>query len=430
MRFFKMSTYEYETADLYRYLKEGFDPGAYPYQLLGFLDYMGIEYDHDKEDYEVMDDWLQSASPDDIQQFQDYVQAEPSYGNDPMAPATEHLMFPKIAKPQWLVHFSDNTDDIVKNGFTHGHRDFYGLGLTTYYTDEYRHREPGYNFALDAQSRVARQVAADGKYGGDAVVFWGGGVEAYHNGDEEDQIIFWGPGIKTDMIFPISRSQEDWRADDASGRTRKEGSFSEVVQWVVDNYRMLQQIRNARHSGSISKNDWYRCSQSDKNTNKHLRPSGGVEQGDVAPGKKLGPEWVYHHIKPEDVAIIEREGMQGGSFTPKPGFRFTYGDTWLAVRKSDLMNTQEHQYGKVVAIEPDWSVDKETGNALNTIPPERIMLVDNRGRVIRPLCSSPLRPDDRLQGLPQMPTAGAKQKMLETCPGNSQFSIKGFEELR
>ena len=122
-----------------------------------------------------------------------------------------------------------------------------------------------------------------------------------------------------------------------------------------------------------------------------------AETQEFQAGKKLGPGWLYHNIWAKDIPIIEKEGMQAGSFTDNPGFDFGR-DAWVAVRKEDLRHPAEHQYGDVVAYEPQWEaaswrdeiqVDPSGANVHSkeqwTVPASRVALVDKRGRLIRML---------------------------------------------
>jgi len=252
MRFFNIKTaYDPQMSGLHQYLKGGFDPYDYLWAIPAFLDEEEVAYDEDDE--EAAEKWLAHASPEDVESFKNHIESSGEYGNYSDRPATEFFMHPSIATPDWLVHFTDDPYRIASEGFIYGHWSYEGLGLTTYYTDSARKREPGFNFALGADSRKASEVAADEKYGHDAVVFWGSGVEAYHVGDEEDQIVFWGPTVKPNMIFPILRGNSEWRVDDDEGRERKTGTFREVVDWVENNYRMLQQIRAKRQRRASTK---------------------------------------------------------------------------------------------------------------------------------------------------------------------------------
>jgi len=81
---------------------------------------------------------------------------------------------------------------------------------------------------------------------------------------------------------------------------------------------------------------------------------------------------VYHNTSHEFLDQIRQEGLTAGTFSTRP---IDFGeDTWLAVEESDLGETQNHQYGNVIALEPNWD------NLV--IPKEKIFLVNKSGKVI------------------------------------------------
>lgn len=100
--------------------------------------------------------------------------------------------------------------------------------------------------------------------------------------------------------------------------------------------------------------------------------------------KRLGKEWVFHNIWSADIPAVEKEGLQGGSFSQAPGFDFGK-DAWIAVRLSDLRNPKNHQYGSITAIEPQWGPGYGKNDGFHVIPADRVALVDRRGRLIRML---------------------------------------------
>ena len=235
MNWYREATYAPEIGMLNRYLKTGFDPYDYTWELEnkylpGFAEWcdMGAEQ------------WIEQASPEELADFRKFIeQRRPDMGTD--SPAYEHLAYEHFVTPQWLIHFTNDAKDISENGFKYGFDDLQGLGLTTWFTEARRKRGPGFNFAYPAEGRGARRH--EGSYGSEAVIFWGGGVQGYHMGDAESQIIFWGPSIKTEMIFPLySQGRDEWECRDRNGRVIIGGrSLEFLVPWVIANYRMLQQ---------------------------------------------------------------------------------------------------------------------------------------------------------------------------------------------
>lgn len=115
------------------------------------------------------------------------------------APTWAHLSAwkPRLLPPStWLVHWSRNADDVAEHGFRRGVEDIDRLGLTTYLGQSAKSR-PGYNFAF----QLHNGANDDRKYGDACVVFQSAGLEAYHGGDDEDQVIFWGPSITSAPVL-------------------------------------------------------------------------------------------------------------------------------------------------------------------------------------------------------------------------------------
>jgi hypothetical protein len=246
MNWLERHAYNQEIGFLNRYLKSPADPYEYIHDVRKFLDHSGVDYDEeefDDDEFGAGEKWLSQASQAEIAQFLEYAQAGSS-DNDPYSrPVKETLSYNRLAKPGWLVHFTNDPWGIAHKGFIYGHEELEGLALTTWKTNESRHSYPGFNFALNPDSRDADFVARQGKYGKHAVIFWAAGVEAYHFGDEENQVIFWGPSVNRNMIFPIEKRDGEWTVSDGYGYVRKSGDFGDVVSWVEDNYRLLQQVQ-------------------------------------------------------------------------------------------------------------------------------------------------------------------------------------------
>lgn len=241
------ASYSNEIGYLNRYLKEGFDPNDYEFELKTYLENQGQEFDEDLEYYDIAQEWLGKASKEDLEKFKKWVQNRPP-SDMTDSPAYEAMSYNSFVKPTWLVHFTDDPYSIAKEGFKYGHEDTHGLALTTWYTNEARKRHAGYNFAFKVGSRDARICARQNKYGKHAVVFWGAGVEAYHSGDEEDQIIIWGPSVNTNLIFPVLNEEGSWVVNDWRNDKLliKDDDFDKVSSWVVNNNQMLQQIRSKK----------------------------------------------------------------------------------------------------------------------------------------------------------------------------------------
>lgn len=254
--------YSPENAYLRDYFRNGFDPYDYQYKIKDFIESNEeedlYEYFENLDDYEVFDQWIAKASDDEKESFKEFISSSTS--DDGYGPAYQTMSFEKHVPATWLVHFTNNPNSIAQGGFEFGHSEFEGLALTTHKTEKGRMREPGYNFAFELGSRdMKNALSGDGsKYGNGAVIFWGDGVKAYHSGDQEDQVVFWGEKVNRSMIFPIVMSKETghWTALDNNDQVRKESEdFMEVADWVVRNYRLLQQVEtkntNRRRERSI-----------------------------------------------------------------------------------------------------------------------------------------------------------------------------------
>lgn len=150
--------------------------------------------------------------------------------DDPYSPA--YLAFGNVSGPtaaeEWLVHFSDDADDIASHGFRYGQPDERLLALTTHFTDAVRRREPGWNFGFEAGSPEAYVASRRSKYGRHAVLFRARHVLAMHYGDMERQAIFWGPSVRAFAL--LERDGSRWSVRLASGGGEAcGGDFSAAV---------------------------------------------------------------------------------------------------------------------------------------------------------------------------------------------------------
>lgn len=240
----KQASYSNEIAGLNRYLKEGFDPYDYQFEIKDFLESNGQETAEDKEEYEIFEEWIEKASKEEIASFKHWIEnRDPRSRFEGDAPVYEAMSYSNFVKPTWLIHFTNDPSSISQNGFLYGHEDTGGLALTTWKTD--RKKTPGYNFAFEIGSRYADYAARSSKYGKHAVVFWGAGVKAYHYGDEEDQVIIWGQSVNKSLIFPVWNEDGEWVFKDIrSDKIMAKGEdVNEIAYWIRDNNRALQNIR-------------------------------------------------------------------------------------------------------------------------------------------------------------------------------------------
>lgn len=173
---------------------------------------------------------------------------------------------------EWLIHFTPNVNAVAKYGFTKGTQDFGHLAVTH---GENQDKE-GYNFAFiadKATNEEAKYYLGD-EDGGGAVMFKADGIEAYHEGDDQDQVIFWGPSARNFIPIYHGNIQElgyvnTEKANDffnnrghvnswyVLGRNNKllysHSNIHRVVKWVEKNYF---QYRNGLFQNAKTKNDY------------------------------------------------------------------------------------------------------------------------------------------------------------------------------
>lgn len=282
--------YNIPVSVLNQYLRKGFSPSDYLYLLEEFIEKTDPEYldniqrliDINKSNLFQQGDlyygdidfylekWIENATPEQQANFQKWVEEKNLDTSRDNAPPYESMEYRGFIKPTWLVHFTDDPDNISTEGFQKGWPDISGLGYTTYYSKE--HREPGYNFAFDAaDNRNIRSTARTGKYGKHAVLFWGSGVEAYHYGDEEHQIIVWGPSIDTNTIVPIYNQYDKWvveRTGKYEGYPMFESEdINDVINWAINNINMIRQTlkkwkpQQRKQKASSFNGNWYKKAQ-------------------------------------------------------------------------------------------------------------------------------------------------------------------------
>ena len=179
--------------------------------------------------------------------------------NDPAnAPTWVHMSLQKkqlLPRSTWLVHFTDNPSDIADQGFTIGMDQMDRLGLTTWIkNDSFDKKSGGYNFAFRALSQYANNAAYEKKYGADAVIFQNSGVEAYHYGDEENQIMFHGKDVDHRNIVVLRRSEGDWIVKGNKPKRLKSGKiyyeeidlftgeYENCVKWVIQNFAQYRRV--------------------------------------------------------------------------------------------------------------------------------------------------------------------------------------------
>jgi hypothetical protein len=253
-RTLKTAGYSTELADLRDYVRGGTNPYDYAHFVEDFLEdhpehQPEEEYDGEPDSYEYGYYWLDRASEAQQKAFIDYLDNHSGRHHQDGylaydSPVYNTLDYRRTLKPDWLVHFTDDARGIEQDGFAYGHPDMEGVHLTTW--KQNRQQAPGYNFAFPADSRDARGAASEGKYGNEAVVFYSGGIQFDHSGDQESQVIVWGPHVNKEMIFPMKKYGGDgWIVEDYTGRELVAGqTYQEAVEFIKNNWQMLKSTRD------------------------------------------------------------------------------------------------------------------------------------------------------------------------------------------
>lgn len=253
-------TYSRQNLQLLRFLKErDFDPYAYWWWISRWIidndrvvtlsDILQTELDDedvgdlDPEVFFRLPQELQREIADDVSER--LMQASPSD-----APTWKHMDLNRdrlLHRQEWLIHFSDHAESIAQSGFKHGVDDMSRLALTTWMSDGDK-LDGGYNFAFKATSRYALSAASRGTYGKHAVLFRSSGVEAYHYGDEEDQVMFWGEDVEPHDVVLLRRDYDEWKviARSAKREVVFSGSFEDAVKWVIANFDRYRRALTGR----------------------------------------------------------------------------------------------------------------------------------------------------------------------------------------
>ena len=237
---------------LYQYFNQSLDdkknylPHVYYYFWKKFFKENNIEYNKDLEDFEITHD-IQENNPELYNQFCDwlYNKCVNHTLNIHAAdyPAWAYFGNPQIIKNDWLVHFTNNADDIVKSGFTKGVSEIEKLALTTH-LGEFDKKYGGYNFSYTIHDfKKFAKGRHSYKYGKELVIFKASGVKLYHSGDEEYQTIFWGK--EAICINAIYNEYGDWVVRNKLGNKLYENEkLEKVVDWVVNNYNQYRKVLN------------------------------------------------------------------------------------------------------------------------------------------------------------------------------------------
>lgn len=156
------------------------------------------------------------------------------------APSFMLMTYQGVIRNQWLVHMTDEPDEIARDGFRFGMHDLGRLGLITCFTEKAK-EIGGYNFGVPVDD--ANQV--EGKYGKHAVVFRASGVNVYHSGDNEDQVIFWGRAARD--IVPVYHVDNGWQLpSDKNGKpVFVAENLRDAALWVAANFDQYRWMASA-----------------------------------------------------------------------------------------------------------------------------------------------------------------------------------------
>ena len=119
---------------------------------------------------------------------------------------------PKILEDTWVIHFTDNGDDLAaSHGFTFGHNDFIDLASTADGRDYPENPEKGFDFAFLLTSPSELYSTSD-----DAFIFKASGILCYHQGEKTrggkpmQQFIFWCDDTNLDTYYRITHKRGRW----------------------------------------------------------------------------------------------------------------------------------------------------------------------------------------------------------------------------
>ena len=105
------------------------------------------------------------------------------------APSWMSMDYIRDINDQWLIHFSDDAEQIYNHGFTKGVIDASQLALTKYNNyDEDEYQKEKYCFAFNTMDKDYAFYGE--RYGKKAILFKASGIEVYHHGDGYKQVVF------------------------------------------------------------------------------------------------------------------------------------------------------------------------------------------------------------------------------------------------
>jgi len=240
-----MEKFSNDVAYLVRYLRSGIDPYDFAQML---EEYLGDQPeapagDQEKQTFEPDDpyEYLENMPEGEREAFKKWLKTrlESMDLGDPTLPTYLFMTFESIVVPSsWLIHFSDDAADIAANGFEYGAEDFTQLGLTTHFSDNWRKKMPGWNFAFSVNDRGPQR----GRYGDEAVLFQSGGVRVYHFGDEENQVIFKGTSVE--RLILLENDGGSWVINNTQNdrELANEDSLNDIINWAIRNERQYSKV--------------------------------------------------------------------------------------------------------------------------------------------------------------------------------------------
>lgn len=193
-----------------------------------------------------INDALQELDNDFLEKFYDYIKSNLSdiivydmeYDDKP---SWYYLRDPKLVKKQWLVHLTNHSDDIYKNGFKYGVKDITKLGLTRHLSDHFK-SSFGFNFAYTIDDFFEYGKGSHGvhklKYGDSIILFQASGIRCWHYSDDEYQVIF--EGSKAENIIQLFYDNDVWYIKSRlTGKVLvKKSDVKDIIKWVDDNYSL------------------------------------------------------------------------------------------------------------------------------------------------------------------------------------------------
>jgi len=207
-----------------------------PHEFVAWLVETGIEVPPNAKDNPVgfVVSSLDQVAPAVLVQYYDSdAAAEIPYLN---VPSFEALSDPELIQNQWLIHFTDNAEEIQEYGFVYGVADLWDAAWTNETEDV--SKTEGYNYAFAVKDFLHDQSAAWQVYGKEAVLFRADGIRVWHIGDDEHQVIFWGRDAADMVVLQPDPTIPGWVAlseyDDEPFYSAE--AMTAVVQWVVQNF--------------------------------------------------------------------------------------------------------------------------------------------------------------------------------------------------